>query len=214
MGRNPCGRLSRVGRHLLRARGCLGLVIALAVCATGLEAKPGGHPRRRAVDAVIIHSLGGPDCRAGAPFYRRIAGDARHWMATFNRLPIVSIHYVIDREGQVERGVPESVAATHASGWNQRSVGIELVNNGDGVDPFPPAQIAALVQLVQGIRQRHPAITLARVLGHSDVDRSTFPAAKHGESCVAYRRKEDPGAAFPWDTFRAAIAGPVAAPDN
>ena len=191
--------------HPLQTRGSLALVIAFALGAAGLEAKPGGHPRRRAVDAVIIHSLGGPDCRAGAPFYRRIDGDARHWMTTFNRLPIVSIHYVIDREGTVERGVPESVAATHARGWNQRSVGIELVNNGDGVDPFPPPQIDALVQLVRDIRQRHPAITLPRVLRHSDVDRSTFPAAKHGEGCAAFRRKLDPGDAFPWDAFRAAI---------
>ena len=198
--------------HLLRTRGSLALVVALAVCAAGLEAKPGGHPRRRAVDSVIIHSLGGPDCRAGSPFFRRIDGDARSWMATFNRLPIVSIHYVIDRDGKVEHGVPESVAATHARGWNQRSVGIELVNNGDGVDPFPPPQLGALVQLVQGIRQRHPDITLARVLRHSDVDRSTFPAARHGEGCTAFRRKLDPGDAFPWEAFRAALGDEFRAP--
>lgn len=197
---------------LLRTRGSLALVTALAVCAASLEAKPGGHPRRRAVDAVIIHSLGGPDCKAGTPFYRRIDGDARYWMSTFNRLPIVSIHYVIDRAGTVERGVPEPVAATHATGWNQRSVGIELVNNGDGVDPFPPPQIDALVQLVRDIRQRHPAITASRVLRHSDVDRSSFPAAKHGEGCTAFRRKLDPGDAFPWDAFRAAVGDEVRAP--
>lgn len=182
------------------------------MCATGLEAKPGGHPRRRAVDAVIIHSLGGPDCQAGTPFYRRIDGDARYWMSTFNRLPIVSIHYVIDREGTVEPGVPEPVAATHATGWNQRSVGIELVNNGDGVDPFPRPQIDALVRLVRDIRQRHPAITASRVLRHSDVDRSTFPAARHGERCTAFRRKLDPGDAFPWEAFRAAVGDEVGAP--
>lgn len=182
------------------------LAIALLVCAAGLAAKPGGHPRRRPVDAVIIHSLGGPDCQAGRRFYRAIGGDARHWMATFTRLPIVSIHYVIDRDGEVAAGVPESIAATHASGWNQRSIGIELVNNGDGVDPFPPAQVDALIALVREIRRRHPAIPPARVLRHSDVDRSTFPAARHGEGCAAFRRKQDPGDAFPWAAFTAAIA--------
>lgn len=181
----------------------MGLLLTLVV----VHAKPGGHPRRRPVDAVIVHSLGGPDCRAGVPFFRTIDGDARHWMATFNRLPIVSIHYVIDRAGQVEAGVPEQVAATHATGWNQRSIGIELVNNGDGRDPFPPAQIDALVALVTALRQRHPAITPARVLRHSDVDRSTFPAATHGEACTAFRRKLDPGDAFPWTAFLARITG-------
>jgi N-acetylmuramoyl-L-alanine amidase len=173
-----------------------------------LDAKPGGHPRRRGVDAIIVHSLGGPDCRDGRRFYRSIAGDAGHWRDTFARLPIVSIHYVIDREGRVETGVPETVAATHASGWNQRSIGIELVNDGDGVDRFPDVQVAALVRLVTDIRLRHPAITRSRVLRHSDIDRSTFAVARHGVGCDAYRRKEDPGAAFPWDAFKASLVEP------
>jgi N-acetylmuramoyl-L-alanine amidase len=171
-----------------------------------VEAKPGGHPRRRPVDAVIIHSLGGPDCRDGRSVYRTIEGDARTWLATFNRLPRVSIHYLIDRDGGVEAGVPESIAATHAVGWNQRSIGIELVNNGDGVDPFPAAQLEALARLVAAIRQRHPAITPPRVLRHSDVDWSTFPAARYGGSCTSLRRKLDPGAAFPWAEFVAGLA--------
>jgi N-acetylmuramoyl-L-alanine amidase len=202
-----CRTLARVRRAATGIGSGTVLALALLLAAAGVQAKPGGHPRRRPVDAIIVHSLGGPDCRDGVPFFRTIAGDAPHWMATFNRLPIVSIHYVVDRAGQVEAGVTEDVAATHATGWNQRSIGIELVNNGDGRDPFPPAQIDALVALVADIRQRHPAITPARVLRHSDVDRSTFPAAKHGEGCTAFRRKLDPGDAFPWTTFLARIAG-------
>jgi N-acetylmuramoyl-L-alanine amidase len=173
-----------------------------------VDGKPGGHPRRRAVDSIIIHSLGGPDCQNGRKFYRTVQGDARHWLDTFARLPIVSIHYVIGRDGRMEVGVPETVAATHASGWNQRSIGIELVNNGDGVDPFPEVQVAALARLVSEIRGRHPAITKARVLRHADVDLSVFPVARHGPGCDAYRRKEDPGAAFPWDALVAGLLAP------
>lgn len=194
-----------------RAAAALAAAIAVVV-AVDLQAKPGGHPRRRAVDAIIVHSLGGPDCRAGQRFFRIIEGDAQHWMDTFNSLPIVSIHYVIGRDGQVATGVPENVAATHASGWNQRSIGIELVNNGDGTDPFPPPQIAALVQLVRGIRHRHPAILPARILRHSDVDRSLFPAARYGAACAGFRRKLDPGDAFPWDEFRAAVSADASDP--
>lgn len=170
-----------------------------------LHAKPGGHPRRRAVDTIIVHSLGGPDCRDGLRFYRTIAGTARQWRDTFARLPIVSIHYVVDRAGQIEAGVPEHVAATHATGWNQRSIGIELVNDGDGVDPFPEVQVSSLLGLVREIMARHPAVTRARVLRHSDVDRSTFPEARHGAGCNAFRRKEDPGEAFPWTAFTTAL---------
>ncbi len=188
------------------ATGLALVLIAPMLRPSPVEAKPGGHPRRRPVDAIIIHSLGGPDCRDGRRVYKTIDGDARAWMATFNRLPIVSIHYLIDRDGHVAAGVPESIAATHAIGWNQRSIGIELVNNGDGVDPFPAAQMQALARLVAAIRERHPAITPQRILRHSDVDQSTFPPERYGGTCTAQRRKLDPGDAFPWAEFVAGLA--------
>lgn len=188
--------------------GLVASTAVMAALAVPLTAKPGGHPRRRAVDSVIVHSLGGPDCRDGRRFYRRVDGDARQWLDRFTRLPVVSIHYVIGRDGVVVAGVPEAVAATHATGWNQRSIGIELVNDGDGVDPFPPAQVAALVALVRDLRTRHPGITRSRVLRHSDVDQRPFDVTRHGPGCDAYRRKEDPGPAFPWDAFLAAVGAP------
>lgn len=193
-----------------RNRGALVLAVMVAVLClpAAAPAKSTGKPRRRAIDTVVVHSLGGPDCRNGTTFYKHIEGSAHEWMATFRRLPIVSIHYVIGRDGAVEAGILEALAASHAIGLNQRSIGIELVNNGDGVDPFPPAQIAALVQLVQAIRARHPAVTPDRVWRHSDVDQSLFPAERFGQACSAFRRKLDPGDAFPWDAFKAALAAP------
>jgi N-acetylmuramoyl-L-alanine amidase len=104
----------------------------------------------------------------------------------------VSAHYTIDRDGRVYRHVPEERRAWHAgvSYWagernvNACSVGIELVNPGHefGYEPFPEAQIAALIDLSQEIMTRH-GIPPARVLAHSD---------------VAPTRKEDPGELFPW----------------
>jgi N-acetylmuramoyl-L-alanine amidase len=104
----------------------------------------------------------------------------------------VSAHYTIDRDGRVYRHVAEEMRAWHAgvSWWagetnvNARSIGIELVNPGHefGYVPFAEAQIAALIDLAHGIRERH-AIPSARVIGHSD---------------IAPARKEDPGELFPW----------------
>lgn len=182
-------------------------VLVLAVLADGVGAKSTGKPRRRAVDAIIVHSLGGPDCQQGTRFFTQIDGDAGTWIARFATLPVVSIHYVIGRDGRVEAGIPESLAASHAVGWNRRSIGIELVNNGDGVDPFPEPQLAALWQLVRDIRGRHPRVAPERILRHSDVDHSLFPATRHGEACSAFRRKLDPGDAFPWKAFKAGLGG-------
>lgn len=181
--------------------------LVLAVLAVGVSAKSTGKPRRRAVDAIIVHSLGGPDCQEGTRFFTQIDGDARTWVTRFATLPVVSIHYVIGRDGRVEAGIPESLAASHAVGWNRRSIGIELVNNGDGVDPFPEPQLAALRQLVREIRGRHPGVAPERILRHSDVDHSLFPAARHGQACSAFRRKLDPGDAFPWEAFKAGLGG-------
>jgi N-acetylmuramoyl-L-alanine amidase len=107
----------------------------------------------------------------------------------------VSAHYTIDRDGRVFRHVPEELRAWHAgvSYWagetnvNGRSIGIEIVNPGHefGYIPFADAQIAALIDLSEGIFARH-AIAPARVVGHSD---------------VAPARKEDPGELFPWPSL-------------
>jgi N-acetylmuramoyl-L-alanine amidase len=196
-----------VSSPLSRARSLITLfVVALLVNGVHTYATRRGHERRHVVDALIIHSLGGPDCRDGRRFFKQIEGDAVQWARTFESLPGVSIHYVIDRDGTVVSAIPEDLAASHAIGWNQRSIGIELVNNGDGHDLFPEPQMTSLIRLAREIRQRHPAIAPERILRHSDVDRSMFSDETLGVGCSAFRRKLDPGAAFPWDAFKAAIA--------
>ncbi len=77
----------------------------------------------------------------------------------------VSAHYTIDRDGTVVWHVPEDQRAWHAgqskmkdgrSDVNDFSIGIELVNLNDGIDPFPDVQIQAMRSLVKAIISRHP----------------------------------------------------------
>src|SRR5437762_1851949 len=77
----------------------------------------------------------------------------------------VSAHYTIDRDGTLVSHVAEDVRAWHAgiskmedgrTNVNDFSIGIELVNKNDGVDPFPEKQIQALRQLIKEIMSRHP----------------------------------------------------------
>jgi len=77
----------------------------------------------------------------------------------------VSAHYSIDRDGRTVSHVLEEKRAWHAGqsrmkdgrvGVNDFSIGIELVNLNDGVDPFPDAQIQAMRVLVKSIIARHP----------------------------------------------------------
>ena len=104
----------------------------------------------------------------------------------------VSAHYVIDEGGLVSHLVADERRAWHAGrgGWrditdvNSHSIGIELVNPGHewGYRPFPEAQIVALVELAETIRDHHK-LSPAAVIGHSD---------------AAPARKTDPGELFPW----------------
>ncbi|MEZ5908078.1 MAG: N-acetylmuramoyl-L-alanine amidase [Hyphomicrobiaceae bacterium] len=172
-------------------------------------------PRRATVDTVIVHTISGPDhtCRKGRVEFSGAPGDAARWKRFFERHPFLSIHYVIDREGRIAASVPELQIANHALDNNDTSVGIELVHQGDGVEPFPKAQIDALIRLVRDIRKRH-TIPLENVKGHSDVDTRTFRCGGRIE-----KRKQDPGANFPWPQVRAALAGrrpvvPVALTDT
>lgn len=101
----------------------------------------------------------------------------------------VSAHYLIDEDGAVRSLVSEQMRAWHAGvgQWgevadvNSRSIGIELSNTGS--TPFAGAQMAALVEVLAGIKQRW-AIRPERFIGHSD---------------MAPGRKIDPGVWFEWE---------------
>jgi N-acetylmuramoyl-L-alanine amidase len=113
----------------------------------------------------------------------------------------VSAHYMVEEDGRVFQLVPEDKRAYQAgrSWWqghedlNSRSIGIEIVNPGDewGYRPFPDAQIAAVIELCQGILSRWP-IPQNRIVAHSD---------------IAPDRKEDPGELFPWKRLAEAGIG-------
>lgn len=107
----------------------------------------------------------------------------------------VSAHYLIDYAGQVYRLVQEEDVAWHAgascwqgrTGVNAFSVGIELVNKNDGVDPYPEPQLAAAAQLTRAICADH-GIQPHDVVGHLDV----APGRKddpRGLDLVAFRAR-------------------------
>jgi N-acetylmuramoyl-L-alanine amidase len=131
------------------------------------------------IDTLVIHYTGMmPTTRS------------RDWLC--DPASQVSAHYLIDEDGTTWRMVAEADRAWHAGvgawrGWhdiNSRSIGIELSNPGHdyGYRPFPEAQIEALIELAQGILDRHP-IPARNVVAHSD---------------IAPARKIDPGELFPW----------------
>ncbi len=203
-------------------------LLMLAACTHAPRQPPkDGGLRQRAVDMIVIHAVSGPKCDPDGQVRYTLAppvegNDAQYYAAKIKAdHRQVSIHYVIGRLGDIATGVPENIIAYHAGNpdVNGRSIGIELVNNGDGQDPFPRAQIIALITLIKELRGRY-SIPLAGIVRHADVDQRlcTCPwtaadrLAGEGEGVITYPRRPDPGAAFPFAQIRAAVARPGEAP--
>lgn len=88
----------------------------------------------------------------------------------------VSAHYLIDKNGIIYQLVHEEDVAWHAgvSFWqgkdnvNNFSIGIELVNKNDGLDPYPEAQLSSCGQLTRAICADNN-IAPHDVIGHLDI---------------------------------------------
>ena len=110
------------------------------------------RPSGNAVDTIVIH----------ATVLDNLPEVIGHFSSVQSR---VSSHYTIDRDGTIVMHVPEDARAWHAGASrmedgrenvNDFSIGIELVNCNDGIDPFPDQQIQALRDLLRNIISRHP----------------------------------------------------------
>ena len=101
----------------------------------------------------------------------------------------VSAHYLISKRGTIYQMVEDQNVAWHAgkSRWekdvnlNSKSIGIEIVNNGNEI--FPNNQIKKLADLLKFLKKKYK-IKKKYVLGHSH---------------IAPKRKIDPGPMFPWN---------------
>jgi len=117
-------------------------------------------------------------------------------------------HFYVDRDGHIDQWVALARVAHHVRGFNQQSIGIELINNGRYPDwfhcgrqhmsePYPEQQIEALVKLVNHLcEQLHGLVSVA---GHADLDFSMIPSENVPGTMI--RRKLDPGPLFPWAAF-------------
>ncbi|MEO7148487.1 MAG: N-acetylmuramoyl-L-alanine amidase [Rhodanobacteraceae bacterium] len=148
------------------------------------------------IDLVVIHCTELPDL----PTAREYGECAQHADGSGN-----SGHWYIDRDGAIHRFVAGTRIAHHTRGYNERSLGIELVNTGrfpewfDSrkqamTEPYPDAQVDALLTLLRGLRKEYPR--LDHIAGHEDLDTGKMPASDDAAKQVY--RKRDPGPMFPW----------------
>jgi N-acetylmuramoyl-L-alanine amidase len=169
------------------------LAVFTVIATSGAYARRTGPARTKPIDMIVIHSTGGPTCDAktGKPIWISV-GTLEENMRHIEAHPKLGIHYMIDRDGALRVSVPEDQVAYHVMTYSGRSIAVELINDGDGRDPFPEVQLASLVKLLRDIAQRR-GITREGIKRHSDLDHARLPCDR------SQRRKVDPGAAFPYE---------------
>lgn len=124
----------------------------------------------RAVDYLIIHCADTSEDQNFSVLDIDRWHKERGWAG-------VGYHFVIRRDGVIEKGRPETIPGAHARGVNHLSLGICLIGgkdaNGDPSDDFTQAQWDALRSLVDELLVRYPRLRddsgNARVIGHRDL---------------------------------------------
>ena len=90
----------------------------------------------------------------------------------------IGYHHVVDLDGTVEHGRPESKQGAHCLGHNANSIGVVYVGGlaSDGKTPKDtrtPQQKAALVKLLTELKHRYPNATIH---GHRDFAAKACPS--------------------------------------
>lgn len=130
----------------------------------------------------------------------------------------VSSHFVITESGEIFELVPAlsapALRAWHAGrsacvvegiewkGFNDHSIGIELVNRNGNLFTYTDAQYSALARCLSALGTQYPALRApGRIVGHEHIS--------------GFRGKADPGLLFDWKRLYAETFGPNASgPDR
>jgi AmpD protein len=156
------------------------------------------RPAGTRVTLLVVHGISLPPGRFGGDAIERLfTGNldpgAHPYFETLRGVR-VSAHFLVRRDGRIVQFVPCDLRAWHAgaSAWEGRercndfSIGVEV----EGTDrrPYALPQYRALAWLTRALLARYP---IADIVGHED---------------IAPGRKTDPGPAFRWEAYRAALA--------
>jgi len=115
--------------------------------------------KRTSTEYIVVHCAATPSTMdIGADEIRRWHKE-RGWID-------IGYHFVIRRDGTVEKGRDIDAIGAHVRGVNQISIGICLV----GIDEFKVAQYESLKELIVSLLDEYPD---AQVKGHRD-----FPNVK------------------------------------
>ncbi|MBQ9479422.1 MAG: N-acetylmuramoyl-L-alanine amidase [Selenomonadaceae bacterium] len=123
--------------------------------------------RRRRTDAVVIHHVGNTD--------KNINAAAIHRWHRKNGWAGIGYHYIIRKDGSIERGRPLDAVGAHTYDHNDNTVGICVVGNFELSRPTSE-QFRAAEKLVGAICRNYDITPNDKtVFGHKDFCKTTCP---------------------------------------
>lgn len=123
--------------------------------------RKGNFTRRSKTDEVILHH---------AEASSATVWDINAWHLD-NGWVGIGYHYYIRKDGSIYRGRPEWAVGAHATGHNDRSIGI-CCEGAYMTETMPAAQLASLKALLRDIMGRYGTMPLRR---HRDVNATSCP---------------------------------------
>ena len=123
--------------------------------------RKGNFTRRNKTDEVILHH---------AEASSATVWDINQWHLD-NGWVGIGYHYYIRKDGSIYRGRPEWAVGAHATGHNDRSIGI-CCEGAYMTETMPAAQLASLKALLRDIMGRYGTLALKR---HRDVNATSCP---------------------------------------
>ncbi len=101
----------------------------------------------------------------------------------------IGYHFVIRKDGSIERGRPEEYVGSHAYGWNWETLGVHLCGNFELVEPTPQ-QIESAAYLIGYLCEKYDLVPDAvHVVGHRDLMATACPGAYLYEQLQTIRGK-------------------------
>lgn len=139
--------------------------------------RKGNFTRRSKTDEVILHH---------AEASSATVWDINQWHLD-NGWVGIGYHYYIRKDGSIYRGRPEWAVGAHATGHNDRSIGI-CCEGAYMTETMPAAQLASLKALLRDIMGRYGTMPLKR---HRDVNATSCPGDNFPWAEVQDYMKED-----------------------
>lgn len=137
----------------------------------------GNFTRRSKTDEVILHH---------AEASSATVWDINDWHLD-NGWVGIGYHYYIRKDGSIYRGRPEWAVGAHATGHNDRSIGI-CCEGAYMTETMPAAQLDSLKALLRDIMGRYGTLALKR---HRDVNATSCPGDRFPWAEAQNYAKED-----------------------